>query len=150
MVKIIGTKNNIERTGTRDLEISRLMRLPSSTAEGCSGLRAIDFDVTIVCDQCGLPVFLQECTRNFAPKSHRYVSATAKKLGVPAFLIRHGKELGGKILVQQVSPTKEDPNLYTEEEFTTWCENTYRSHKENTCESNVEEISLEDALATGV
>ena len=84
-----GTDNNEERTGDRDDAWSCIMRRPSSEKRGCQGLRSCDFDTTIICHTCKLPIFMVEVTRSKGYKAGDYVTAVANKIGIQAYLIRH-------------------------------------------------------------
>jgi hypothetical protein len=123
------TSNNIERTGQRDMEASRKMRLPNEGSPGCTGLRSFDVDPFIICDECALPVALVEWTRKMdGYKPTRYTRTMAEKMGCPYYLARHNGAEGGKTLIEDLF-TGAVFTLRGDEEFKTWGENLYREHK---------------------
>jgi len=88
---MVGTKNNVERTGDRDLDFSATMRKPK-------GIRACDFDVVPICPMCNLPILLWEVKRQnkgplWAYRHSTYVRNMARILGVPAYFVYHQPEL---------------------------------------------------------
>lgn len=136
-----GTANNNERTGDRDLYFSWILRQPSSPSRK---LRSCDFDTlpdappTVICDKCGLPVLWLEATRQQGYKATRYTQNIARKLGVPAYLIRHSGRWGvsNNGSDRQPSPTFEVERLSDhkkqtfegEQEFIKWLESKFESH----------------------
>jgi hypothetical protein len=119
----VGTTNNRERTGDRDLEWSRIMGRPSKDAEGCEHLRSCDYDVTLICDKCSLPVFISEVYRGGIFKPTRYVKALAKAIGVPAMLILHqGDQITVTNIFEKVTKT------FTENEYVKWVEHRMKRH----------------------
>lgn len=82
-----GTKNNVERSGDRDIAFSELMRQPE-------GIRTCDFDVMPFCVKCKLPIFMLESKRKYpstiwAWAHTEYIRNMAKILGVPAYFMHH-------------------------------------------------------------
>lgn len=57
---LIGTSNNIERTGDRDLDFSALMRLPR-------GIRVCDIDPSPRCPKCDHMIAIFEAKRMSEP-----------------------------------------------------------------------------------
>ncbi len=92
---MVGTSNNEERTGDRDLGFSNLMREPK-------GMRSCDIDVSPVCRRCkNYFVFFEakrwnisrpELTLSFRgrdeiQKHSRYTVNSAKRQGIPAYFV---------------------------------------------------------------
>lgn len=104
------------------------MRLPDKDAPGCGGaLRSLDTDVSPWCDACGLPLMLFEVTRQrTGHKGYRYTQTMAKKLGVPAYLIRHS--LPDDELISVESLTTYQVNLVPAKSFVKWVEKKFAKH----------------------
>jgi hypothetical protein len=84
---MIGTTNNIERTGDRDSKFSDLMREPK-------GVRVCDIDLSPICPNCKYWIVLFEAKRdpgalidNWVWSHSEYTRNTAKKLGIRAYML---------------------------------------------------------------
>jgi hypothetical protein len=82
----IGTDNNIERTGDRDLDFSTFMRSPK-------GVKVCDIDPSPVCPMCGEFKAIFEAKRVMLPdkiwalRNTEYVRKLAARCGVEAYLL---------------------------------------------------------------
>jgi len=135
-----GTANNQERTGDRDLYFSWVLRQPASPS---GQLRSCDFDTlpdappTVICNRCSLPVLWLEATRKDGFKATRYTEAIARKLGIPAYLVRHAGRWGllNDGSDRQPSPKFEVVRLsdrksmtYNERQFIEWLQRKFEAH----------------------
>lgn len=123
----VGTKRNKERSEDRDLEWSKLMRLPDKDAEGCDGeLRSMDMDVSPWCNRCGLPIMLFEVTRETGYKGTRYTHTLAQKIGVKSYLIRHNLPESDVITVEDLKLG--GPTDVSKVQFVRWVEKKMAKH----------------------
>jgi hypothetical protein len=111
----VGTHNNFERTGDRDLAFSALMRKPR-------GVKVCDFDPMPIGPD-NLPYVMWEVKRETGNRdwilAHtRYVSAVAEKLGVPAYFIYHRPD--DSVVITRLSDFV--IRTMTSEEFVKWVE----------------------------
>src|SRR3990167_3501008 len=116
--------SNEERTGDRDLYFSDLMRRPGNPPEDqifCN-IRSCDFDPTLFCHVCKVPVFMTEAMRGSAiareSKGTTYMEAVARRLQIKAYLIR--RDVMGLWITSLPDRSRELGPL-TEEAFVAWC-----------------------------
>jgi hypothetical protein len=123
------TGNNKERSRERDMEASRKMRLPDNQAPGCLNIRSFDTDATLLCDACGLPIFMAEWVRGLGEKQVRYTRNIAKKLKVDYYLFQHDGSKGCPTTVRNLV-TNETILLNDDAAFKAWGEDRMREHNE--------------------
>jgi hypothetical protein len=122
--------SNIERTGKRDLVYSDMMRHPSRHSPGCEYLRVCDWDPTLVCHRCALPLMMIEAT-TCDTKSVRYTQTTAKELWVPGYLVWHDGGLIGTaadVTTVILTDSAGQKKTLTPESYYVFIEDAYREH----------------------
>jgi hypothetical protein len=122
-----GTKNNVERTGDRDIAFSELMRRPA-------GIRTCDFDVMPFCVKCKRPLFMLESKRKFpstiwAWRHTEYIRVMASDLGIPAYFMHH-QPSDEKLTVLLLKPDGDlgVSRTFTYDEYVQWIEKKRDEH----------------------
>lgn len=116
--------SNLERTGWRDMEYSRMMRLVGTQPDDPAYelARSCDFDPTVICALCKLPVFLAEASAaGLKEKPTTFTRKLARAAGVPAYLFRRNlpDRAPTDYLIQNLQ-TWEECGPWSEDEVVAW------------------------------
>jgi hypothetical protein len=126
------TINNIERTGDRDEQYSKMMF--SKMMRGPKEIRACDIDVSPICPYCKCFIALFEAKRKseaaqdeWVLRHSEYIRIAARYLGVRAFMLYSPDGLWEKFYVIRFHPDFKRQE-FTKEEFCIWVEKIQDDH----------------------